>query len=198
MKKLSSLLIMLVVFLATIGCKRDTTEPQQSKYTPPTFAEKTERNMKKWLGDFLANPEAFQLRRKKIIYNTDSLCIINIEGLAENQYGGHEKFSYQYFNIITGYNTWEHWEENKDYESQRLNIGNSLIFAVMQGLYQKNNPDVAQAMKDTSEAGQIYADAYVLVAGHGMEAGNTTRAVNTESSTDKEVVLPNLVNDILK
>jgi hypothetical protein len=195
MKKLSSLII-LAVFFAVIGCKKDTKEPQQPKRTPPTFAEKTERNMKKWLDDILANPEAFQLRRKKVIYDTDSLCIINIEGIAENQFGGHAKFSCQYFNIVTGSMTWEHWEKNEDYEYQRLNTGNPLVFLAMQDLHRKNDPEVAQAMKDTSEAGQIYADAYVLVAGRGIAPGDNTRVIM--SDTDKEVVLPNLINDILK
>ena len=149
-----------------VGCNNNPKENPNPKEIP--FVVQTEKNLKKWIDENAINPEDFKVSNYKVVWKTDSLCVINFRAIGENGFGGHVKNEFQYLNIKVDGTLYE-WCDNKRY-------GNGVLDCVKDGfkydfLIYKKDDTLLRLIKNKSKAGIVFANAYVNVYYDGVTSG---------------------------
>lgn len=62
---------------------------------------KAKKHLHKYIEEFAHNPETYEIKNMKTVYNNDSVCIIQFTGIGENLLGGHKSTHYEYIYIRT-------------------------------------------------------------------------------------------------
>ncbi len=157
------LLAIILAITCLVSCNQKPKEKSKPKELP--FVTQTKSNLKKWIDDNALNPEDFKVSRYKVIWATDSLCVINFRAIGENGFGGHVKKEFQYFNIKVDGILYE-WCDDDRYE-------NGVLDCVKEGmkydmLLHEKDKTLMRLIKDKSKAGIIFTNAYVDVTTLGI------------------------------
>ena len=142
------------------------------KPTEKPFVTQTKKNMYKWIDENAINPEDFKVSNLKVVWATDSLCVINFRAIGENGFGGHVRKEYQYFNIKVDGTLWEFVDDNRRENGVLDGVKNGLKYDM---LYHVKDKTFLRLLKNKTRAGQIFVNAYVDIYDDGldvMKSGN--------------------------
>lgn len=158
MKKFLSVLAILLAAFFIVACNNKSREKPKTKEIP--FVVQTEKNLKKWIDKNAINPEDFKVSNYKVVWKTDSLCVINFRAIGENGFGGHVKNEFQYLNIKVDGALYE-WCDNE-------RNGNGVLDGPKNGfkydfMAARKDKTLIRLAKDKSKAGKIFSYAYVDV-----------------------------------
>jgi len=166
MKKILSVLAIMLAAFFIAAC--DNKPKEKPKPTEIPFVTQTKANLKKWIDNNAINPEDFKVSNYKVVWKTDSLCVINFRAIGENGFGGHVKNEFQYLNIKVDGTLYE-WCDNERY-------GNGVLDCVKDGfkyalLIYKKDKTLLRLIKNKSKAGVVFTNAYVNVYSDGVTSG---------------------------
>ena len=148
------------------ACKE---KPKQApKPTEKPFVTQTKKNLYKWIDENAINPEDFKVSNLKVVWATDSLCVINFRAIGENGFGGHVKNEFQYFNIILYGRTYEY--ANPKRSGNGIVEDGQVSWVKRYILECQKDETLTRLDKDTTKAGKIFTNAYLE--GEGFKNSN--------------------------
>lgn len=173
MRKTISLLVIMLAAFSISACNSKPKEKPKPKELP--FVTQTEKNLREWIDKNAINPEDFKVSNLKVVWATDSLCVINFRAIGENGFGGHVRNEFQYLNIRVDGVLYE-WCDNKRNGNGVLDAPKDWFkYDIMMGMKDKT---LLRLAKNKSKAGKIFTNAYVDVyidyslGSGGMSSGN--------------------------
>ena len=141
--------------------------------------------IKDYINDKAINPKTFEIRDMKIVYLTDSACVIKFRFLAENGYGGHRNGKAQFVWLKYNGDTYQSWQDSSDddiYEfGDRFLARNDAFSAICMlnlCLEMAEEDSVAHRMfytKDGLALNNNYAKLYCIVMKKGERVVNKTQ-----------------------
>ena len=155
MKKILSVLAIMLAVVALVSCNVKPKQPPKPAEKP--FVTQTKKNMYKWIDKNAINPEDFKVSNLKVVWATDSLCVINFRAIGENGFGGHVRKEYQYFNIKVDGVLWEFVDDDR-YENGVLNSAKDGLKYDM--MFYKKDKTYLRLLKNKTKAGKIFLNAY--------------------------------------
>lgn len=170
MKKILSVLAIMLAAVLLESCKE---KPKQApEPTEKPFVTQTKKNMYKWIDENAINPEDFKVSNLKVVWATDSLCVINFRAIAENGFGGHVRNEYQYFNIKVDGVLWEFVDDDRHKNGVLDGAKDALKYDMM---FYKKDKTYLRLLKNKTRAGKIFLNAYADVYNDGvgvLKSGN--------------------------
>mgnify|MGYP007094505955 FL=1 len=167
------MLAILMAAFSISACNSKPKEKPKPKELP--FVTQTEKNLREWIDKNAINPEDFKVSNYKVVWKTDSLCVINFRAIGENGFGGHVRNEFQYLNIRVDGVLYE-WCDNKRNGNGVLDAPKDWFkYDIMMGMKDKT---LLRLAKNKSKAGKIFTNAYVDVyidyslGSGGMSSGN--------------------------
>lgn len=113
-KTILSMLLAVVMVGSVISCnpQKGGNKPQISP--KEEFLKEAKNGLNEYIKDNTYNPNAFKMSESKVVYLTDSACVIKFRFLAENQFGGHINGKAQWIWFNFDGNTYRSWQDNTD------------------------------------------------------------------------------------
>lgn len=158
MRKIFSMLAILMAAFSISACNSKPKEKPKPKELP--FVTQTEKNLREWIDKNAINPEDFKVSNYKIVWKTDSLCVINFRAIGENGFGGHVRNEFQYLNIRVDGILYEWCDDDRQGDGVLDGVKRWYKYDFMLA---KKDKTLLRLLKDKSKAGEIYTNAYVDV-----------------------------------
>lgn len=146
------------------------------------FVTYTKENLKKWIDKNAINPEDFKVSRMQVVWDTDSLCVLNFRVVAENGFGGHVKKECQYLNIKMENNIYE-WFDDDRKGNGVLDCSKSWAKRNLMDFYKVEY--LKELDKDTTRAGKVYTNAYInaYILPSGVSSGDEGNVIYGSDDT---------------
>lgn len=180
MKKILMFMAIMIAVVFVTGCGSKPKEKPKPKEIP--FVSQTKENLKNWIDNHAINPEDFKVSNLKVVWATDSLCVINFRAIGENGFGGHVRNEFQYFNIKVDGILYEWCDDDRRRNGVLDRVNSEFEFGFM---IMKKDKTLLRLIKDKSKAGVIFANAYAVIACNssgtdGIKSGNILNMGNIQ------------------
>ncbi len=94
MKKVLLAAMIAIAMVIATSCNNKAKEPGHS--TKATIVDMANEALRGWAYKNIASQDGFSVRNKEIAYKDSNMCVIIIDAIMENQFGGHTKVKCQY------------------------------------------------------------------------------------------------------